>query len=66
MYVANPGASKVQDALTMVLAGAVAALVVGVARGVQEGSPTRGLLSNPIPRRAASSPATRPTLDRAA
>lgn len=65
MYVANPGASKVQDALTLVLAGTVAALVVGAARGVQ-GSPIRGLLSNPIPRRRASSPATRPTLDRVA
>ena len=65
MYVADPGASKVQDTLTLVLAGAVAALVVGAARGVQ-GSPIRGLLSNPVPRRAASSPATHPTLERAA
>jgi hypothetical protein len=57
--------SNVENALTLALAGTIAALVVGAARGSRR-SPLGGLLSNPVPRRQVSSPATRSTLGRAA
>lgn len=56
----------VEGAVTIILAGTVAALAVAAAKGAH-GSPIRGLLSNPVPRPTRGRPAaTGPRLDRAA
>jgi hypothetical protein len=68
MFTESTQATGMEGALTIVLAGTVAALVVQAARGSHH-SPLRGLLSNPVPRLASGKPgasATRRTLDRAA
>ena len=65
MFTESSQATNMEGALTLVLAGTVAALV---ARGSHP-SPLRGLLSNPVPRLTSRNPgasATRRRLDRAA
>lgn len=68
MFTNSTQATNMEGALTLVLAGTVAALVVRAARGSHP-SPLRGLLSNPVPRlasRDSGASATRRLLDRAA
>jgi hypothetical protein len=68
MFTQSTQASSMEGALTLVLAGTVAALVVQAARGSHT-SALRGLLSNPVPRlasRDSGASATRRPLDRAA